>query len=260
MHARFHRRRAELILIICGLSLFFVSELRAQTVTEPSAGTAPATREADRNYNPGEWYVAGFGGYTFGHGFNDAAGTGLQSGTNVGNRDLANSVAYGVKVGRYFAGRLNWLGIEVEGYNSTPHIKQSGAVEGSHLRVTTLGINLVARVSLWCGTRRETDRDRSANWGAYQDGAYCPVQPYAGLGIGTFFARASDRDGGSSDVAPGWNVLAGVRYFVSHHVAVFGEYKHNLAFLQFQNIEGRGAGFEGWYNASHVVGGLSLHF
>ena len=56
------------------------------------------------------------------------------------------------------------------------------------------------------------------------------------------------------------NVLAGLRYFLSDHIALFGEYKHNLAFLEFPNIEGQGAGFEGWYLASHIVGGLSLHF
>jgi hypothetical protein len=261
MHSKIRIRKAQLLLVtLCAGGLVSGFDVRAQTATNSSAQQPAAKRLPDRLLDPGEWYVAGFGGYTLGHGFNDSAGTGQLSGVNPGNRDLADSVAYGLKVGRYFGGQWNWLGIEAEGFNSTPHIKQSGSEEGSHLRVTTLGINLVARIKLWCGTQRGIDGTARRNWGAYQDNAYCPVQPYAGVGIGTFFARASDQDGASSDIAPGWNVLAGLRYFISDNVALFGEYKHNLAFLEFQDIEGPGAGFKGWYHASHIVGGLSLHF
>ena len=258
MHAVF-RATAHLLLILCAVMWMDAVDVHAQTPSDNSTKQAPAG-QVDGARAGGEWYVAGFGGYTIGHGFNDAAGTGSLSGVNIGNRSLADSVAYGIKVGRYLTGLWNWLGVEVEGFNSTPHIKQSGALEGSHLRVTTLGINLVGRIKLWCGTRRGIDGSSHRNWGPYQDNAYCPVQPYGGVGIGTFFAHASDHDGSSSDIAPGWNVLAGLRYFLSDHIALFGEYKHNLAFLEFPNIEGQGAGFEGWYLASHIVGGLSLHF
>lgn len=239
MHAVF-RRAAQFLMILCGVIWIDAVDLHAQTVPDGSAKPAPVL-QVHRAPTGSEWYVAGFGGYTIGHGFNDSAGTGSLSGVNIGDRDLADSVAYGVKVGRYLSGQWNWLGMEVEGFNSTPHIKQSGAVEGSHLRVTTLGINLVARMKLWCGTRRGIDRSAHHNWGPYQDNAYCPVQPYGSFGIGTFFARASDSDGRSSDIAPGWNVLAGLRYFLSDHVALFGEYKHTLAFLEFQDIEGQGS-------------------
>ena len=259
MHEK-NRRATFLLAVLCAGSVLFGLDVGAQTPTDSKGHQPSAMRSPDHSVDDGEWYVAGFGGYTLGHGFNDSAGTGQLSGVNLGNRDLADSVAYGLKVGRYFGGQWNWLGMEAEGFNSTPHIKQSGAEEGSHLRMTTLGINLVARMKLWCGTRRGIDGTARRSWGAYQDNAYCPVQPYAGVGVGTFFARASDRDGASSDVAPGWNVLAGLRYFMSDHVALFGEYKHNLAFVDFRDIEGPGAGFEGWYLASHIVGGLSLHF
>jgi hypothetical protein len=248
------------VMIVCGIPATGGGAGHAQTTVNGSTKQDSSARSVDRGRTAGEWYVAAFGGYTIGHGFNDSAGTGSLSGVNPGNRNLADSVAYGVKVGHYFPGLWNWLGVEVEGFNSTPHIKQFGAIEGSHLRVTTLGVNLVARMKLWCGTRRGIGKTQHQNWGPYQDNAYCPIQPYAGLGVGTFFARASGRDGAGSDVAPGWNVLAGLRYFVNDRVALFGEYKHNLAFLEFSDLEGRGAGFEGWYHASHIVGGLSLHF
>jgi hypothetical protein len=234
-------------------------DVHAQTASDSPTTQVPAG-QADRTRTGGEWYVAGFGGYTIGHGFNDTSGTGQASGVAFNHRELAESGVYGMKIGQYFPRHWNWLGVEVEGFNSTPHIGQTGTEEGSHLRVTTLGVNLVGRMKLWCGTRLGIDRTKHQNWGPYQDNAYCPIQPYGGLGVGTFFARASDSDGSSSDIAPGWNMLAGVRYFVSNHIALFGEYKHNLAFMEFQNIEGLGAGFEGVYNASHIVGGLSLHF
>jgi hypothetical protein len=257
---RFIGRRLYIAVTAAALGLFLHSGSRAEPGAPPVGGGEARLPAAHAGYQPAEWYVAGFGGYTIGHGFADATGTGTQSGTDFGNRGLADSATYGVKVGRYFPGLWNWLGVEVEGFNSTPHIKQSGAEEGTHLRVTTLGVNLVGRMKLWCATRRDSARTRAANWGAYQDNVYCPVQPYAGVGIGTFFARASEQDGASSDVAPGWNMLAGLRYFMNDHVALFGEYKHNLAFLDFRDIDGRGAGLEGWYQASHIVGGLSVHF
>jgi opacity protein-like surface antigen len=85
-------------------------------------------------------------------------------------------------------------------------------------------------------------------------------QPYAGVGIGVFFARAkfSGPTGGTDNdnAVPGLNALAGLRYFASDHIALFAEYKYNRAAFEFPTA----IGIEGDYSANHVLGGVSYHF
>jgi hypothetical protein len=57
----------------------------------------------------------------------------------------------------------------------------------------------------------------------------------------------------SDNAAPGLNALAGVRYYITRGVAVFGEYKCNRVNLDFDNLGGTGAGLSGTYSVSHVV-------
>jgi opacity protein-like surface antigen len=112
---------------------------------------------------------------------------------------------------------------------------------------------------------RDSDARRSSADPAYRDPAYrdddfCRLQPYVGAGVGIFFARASNGTSSSDNGVPGLNALAGVRYFFTEHVALFGEYKYNRATFEFENIGGSGAGLKGDYSVSHIVGGLSFHF
>lgn len=246
--------------------------------TARSVGSAPPPPSEQRtdSHASGEMYVAGFGGYTFGHGIGDPEGFGSIAGVRFNDGiDLKNSGVYGAKVGYFFPDRLDWLGLEVEAFNTTPHIKQHAEFrgpggggetisEGSHLRVTTLAFNVVGRLKLACGARSDSTGSRRVS-DASRDEAFCPLQPYAGVGLGLFFARANDIDGSNTDNAvPGLNVLAGVRYFVTRHVAVFGEYKYNRATFEFDridtNLAGVPGGFRGNYSASMLVGGLSFHF
>lgn len=210
--------------------------------------------------HPSELYFAGFGGYTFGHGINDVEGTGLASGNNFGNIGLKNSGVYGAKLGYFLPDRLNWLGLEIEGFNTTPHIKESSFATSSNLRVTTLAFNAIARAKMMCDyddDRRDSPRTRDTD--SRRD--FCRLQPYVGAGLGLFFARASSAGSSVSDnAAPGLNALAGVRYYITRGVAVFGEYKYNRVNLDFDNLGGTGAGLSGTYSVSHVVGGLSFHF
>lgn len=96
-----------------------------------------------------EWYVAGQVGPTFGDRLKDIQGTGSLTTLTpqISDFDLANSIAYGAKLG-YFPGG-GWLGLEVEAFNTTPNIKSfegsAGYVPGVHFRVTTIGLNLIAR-------------------------------------------------------------------------------------------------------------------
>lgn len=224
---------------------------------------------------PGELYVAGFGGWTLGHSFSNTNDGGASSAQ--GSFDLADSVVYGMKVGYFMPGRMNWLGVELEGFNTTPHLEQRDNVPGSHLRVTTLGLNLIARKRLACRADDRDHYDRTRHTTAYEkDGRYyddrtpveenerCPLQVYAGAGPAIFFAETSNQFGNSSEKGEvGVNALAGLKYFVHRNVAIFGEYKFNYAgfdFQQFQSTAAAAQGITGNYKASHFVGGLAVHF
>jgi opacity protein-like surface antigen len=244
--------------------------------TRTAADTAPSTYRRipppDRRYDyehPGELYVAGFGGYTFAHTFNNVQGVDAGSGTRFPTIDLKNSGVYGAKVGYYLPNRWDWLGFEVEGFNTSPALAQTSTTTGSLLRVTTLAFNIVARAQLGCTRRSETDRtdrdvrNRRPGEPDYRnrDVEFCRLQPYAGVGLGVFFAHASGGPGDSDNAVPGFNGLAGLRYFVTDHIALFGEYKYNRATFTFNNsVVGNPVPLQGDYSASMVVGGLSLHF
>jgi opacity protein-like surface antigen len=191
-----------------------------------------------------EWYLAGTAGVNFGDRINTIGGTGPQAGVPgpLVDFDLQNSITYGAKVG-YFPGH-SWFGIEGEVLHTTPHIKSLprtptlDEVPGVHLRLTTIGANFIAR---------------------YPGRTF---QPYAGAGIGMAIARIGDTATVQSDtdVTAAWNLLVGLRAFLTSHVAVFTEYKYQGASLQFDQAFGSDGGFAGNYRAQHILGGLSYHF
>ena len=132
-------------------------EQRAREAERADTQRAERQREAARaekrneRDERGEFYVAGFGGYTIGHGFDDVEGTGALSGTNLGDIDQKDSGVYGAKVGYFMLPRrLNWLGVEMEAFNTTPHLKETPLTTGAHLRVTTLAFNVIARAKMMC--------------------------------------------------------------------------------------------------------------
>jgi len=246
----------------------------------------------------GELYVAGFGGYTLGHSFTNLDGTGTLKGTGVESLDLANSAVYGMKVGYFLpTHRMNWLGFELEGFSTSPHLEQqNGFSDGSNLRVTTVAMNVIARKRLGCHDRDRHDRTRHAttydkdgrhydkddkdgrhydkdgrhyyedDWSPEDENARCPLQIYAGAGPAIFFAQTSNRFASSSENGEvGVNALAGVKYFVHRKVSIFGEYKFNYAGFDFNEYgspasAGGSGGITGNYKASHFVGGLAVHF
>jgi opacity protein-like surface antigen len=241
---------------------------------------ARAQRYRDDHRHHGETYVAGFGGVTFGGTTMNMEGRGSALGTSIDNPSLANSAVYGLKIGYFHPGRLNWLGLEVEGFNSTPHIKESGGLPGTHLRLTTLGLNVIARKKLACRDRedrrrsdvrdprasdvRDADYWDADDYSALHDNARCPMQVYGGVGLGLFFAETSNQFGRASDNGrAGLNALAGMKYFFNEHIALFAEYKFNYVDLKFDQNQINGgptAGLNGTYLINHVVGGLAYHF
>ena len=157
---------------------------------------------------------------------------------NLGDRDLADAGVYGGKVGHFFGDRMDWLGVEMEAFNTTPHVEQQGLVPGSHFRVTTLAFNLIGRLKLGCETKTVRTEPRSRREGIRYETRYerefCRLQPYGGVGLGVFFANLSNNGNSVSDNAvPGLNALAGVRYYFTERIALFAEYKYNWAVLEF---------------------------
>lgn len=183
-----------------------------------------------------EWYVAGQVGATFADQLKDVEGTNSLAGLTAPDFDLQNSVAYGLKLG-YFPGD-SWVGLEAEAFHTTPHIKNLDDIPGVHFRVTTVGLNLIAR---------------------YPGRTY---QPYIGIGggvaighVGNSATTTSDTDSSSS-----LQVLAGLRAFVTPRVALFTEYKYTDASFQFTGAFGSVGGFQADYAAQHLMFGMSYHF
>jgi len=191
-----------------------------------------------------EWYLAGTAGVNFADRINTIGGTGPQAGLPgpLVDFDLQNSITYGGKAG-YFPGH-SWFGIEGEVLHTTPHIKSLprtatlDEVPGVHLRLTTIGANFIAR---YPGRM---------------------IQPYVGAGIGMAIARIGDTATvrSDTDVTAAWNLLVGLRAFLTSHVAMFTEYKYQGLSLQFDQAFGPDGGFAGNYRAQHILGGLSYHF
>jgi hypothetical protein len=67
MHEK-NRRAIFLLGALCAGSVLFGLDVGAQTPTDPKVHQPSAMRAPDHSVDGGEWYVAGFGGYTLGHG------------------------------------------------------------------------------------------------------------------------------------------------------------------------------------------------
>jgi opacity protein-like surface antigen len=197
-----------------------------------------------------ETYVAGQVGATLPQNLSDIDFTGMAAGLTSSDLKLKESLMYGAKVGHYFES-AKWLGIELEAFNSTPHVKQqdvtisapgvgsaSGNLTGATLRMTTVALNLVAR---------------------YQAGQF---EPYVGAGIGAFFAHLKETTppgSSQSSMTPGLNTQVGLRYRITPQMAVFSEWKFNYTRLDFDETSSA-LGFKGTYQAHHFVFGVGYHF
>lgn len=205
-----------------------------------------------------EMYIGGGLGISLPNSFSNVSGLGINSSLKGNELDLATSPIYGAKVGYFFPG-LNWLGVEGEFLYSNPHMKQQvlkstgtvnipgiGTVQccepqnvpGAHIRMMTAAANVIAR---YPGKR---------------------FQPYIGVGFTMNWARFSSpaprlgRAQVASDTSPGFNVLAGSRFFLTKHVALFGEYKYMKSSFDF----GNNVLFQADYSAHNLIAGVSLHF
>jgi opacity protein-like surface antigen len=168
----------------------------------------------------------------------------------LSDHSLQTSLAYGAKVGHYFD-RLPWLGMELEVFNAHPHIKQQdvtitapppgGSITflspGATIRMTTLAFNVLARYP----------------------GKH--FQPYAGVGLGVFFARLHDKAVGASQssTTEGLNTQLGLRYLVTDRVFAFGEWKFNYVRTNFNQTPAL-FGFDATYTARNFMFGVGYNF
>lgn len=198
-------------------------------------------------------YVAGQAGVSLPNSFSNVEGVGSLAGVSISDLSLQNSVIYGAKLGYYFDS-MKWLGVETEVFNSTPHLKQQDAT-GSFG-----GVPL--------GTANFTGQSvRVLNWAPinivvrHQMGQF---EPYAGVGMGVFFARIKDGETGesSSSTNVGLNTQVGLRYLVTQNVSLFGEWKYNRASFDFSESSPTQAtgGLKGDYSAHILAFGLGYHF
>ena len=166
--------------------------------------------------------------------------------TDVGKLDLSNNLAYGAKFGHYFDDRgFNWFGLEVDMYRSAPDVKQqrlpistnprlSGSIPGGDFLVHSLAFNALVRVT----------------------GYQYKIEPYAGLGIGLNMGNISDGNfRPEASFAPSFNILAGVKYYLTPKIASFIEYKYNFAQFHFTK-----SNVTADYRANLFMFGIASHF
>ena len=238
-----------------------------------------------------EWYVAGYGGLSFGNKLHDVSmpneglrlaqqqfpsvlipstGDTVTQSFKTDNLALANSAVYGAKVGYFFTREgYSWLGVELDAFTSKPDIKQQNlktrqeyTFSPSQQTIT----NQCLPFSLLCPEVGVNDgnlnvRESSlrvvaltANVIARYPGQW--IQPYAGVGGGVFYFSGSGQFEGRH-YAPGLNVMGGLKLLATEEWGLFVEGRYNFSYLNnFDPV----FGLNGSYQAIHTVAGVSYQF
>lgn len=212
-----------------------------------------------------EVYLGGQAGTSvMGNSLTDAKLTDFSPSGTMSDRELSRSILVGAKVGYYFS-QLRWLGVETEVSYTTPNIKQQntrvavppgavlqgfgpvtggtaeGVLPGDHFRVITWApVNLMFRYPVM------------------------RLQPYVGVGLGLFFARVHTTqvgvEGSQSDFSIGLNAKAGLEFYITRNLSVFGEWKYNRANFGFDSNANGAFGLGVDYHVHFAAGGISYHF
>ena len=211
-----------------------------------------------------EAYVAGQLGAplpSLGGGLTDAEFNVTSPPFEIPDQPLKSSLLYGAKIGYYFH-QVRWFGLETEVYNTMPHMKQLDTTwtipAGTFLPgVGTVPVSVTSPVTL------PGNHLRVLMWAPvnlmfrYPNGR---LQPYIGFGPGIFFARVNVTEAGveanQSNTRVGLNAKVGAEFFLTRHIAVFGEWKYNWVRFNFDEALGTAA----TYSMHLVAGGLSYHF
>lgn len=235
-----------------------------------------------------EWYVAGYGGLSFGNKLydvtmpefgqnaahaqfpsvlNPVTGDTVSQSFKTSNLSLANTAVYGAKVGYFFTREgYSWLGLELDAFTSKPDIKQANLSTRQEFTftpgTTTECLNLGTRcpqVGVNNGTLNVRESSLrvatlTANLIARYPGKW--FQPYAGIGGGVFYFTGSGQFEGRQ-YAPGVNVLGGLKLLATEQWGLFVEGRYNFAYVSnFDPV----FGLSGSYRAVHMIAGVSYHF
>lgn len=181
----------------------------------------------------------------------------------MSDRDLSRSILGGLRLGYYFP-RAHWFGVETEAFYTTPHIKQQSTritiqpgatfqgspVSGGSIEAVITGDHF--RVITWAPVNVMVRYHKTK------------LQPYAGIGLGVFFARINTTvagfEGTQSSTSVGLNAKAGLEYYFTRHISVFAEWKYNKASFTFDPNNSGAAGLETDYQVHFATGGLNYHF
>jgi len=181
----------------------------------------------------------------------------------MSDRELSRSILGGIKLGYYFP-RVPWLGIETEAFYTTPHIKRQIT------EVTIQPGSILQGSPVVGGTTRNVltgDHFRVITWAPvnvmlrYHK---TRLQPYAGVGLGVFFARINTTlagfEGSQSSTSIGLNAKAGLEFYFTRHLSMFAEWKYNKTSFTFDPNSSQAAGIEADYQVHFATGGLNYHF
>jgi len=223
----------------------------------------PAAGQDEVRVKPVDSYISVFGGVALP---SKTDVTEVGPGTNLTLFDvkLDSSPSIGGKIGMYTtqfrAGTGLDFGFELDITNFTPDQKGnqvlSGTLNGvpvgvitSHINInsTLIAVNLLARKP----------------FGVTQDLPNGRWYPYVGIGGGvqtsTFEPPGTIKKGRQTD--PAFQGLAGVKAFLTQHVALFGEYKFTHASHTFETQSGGAIITDNYtFNVNHFVGGIAVHF
>ena len=209
-----------------------------------------------------EWYVGAQLGGVFPNtiGRADVQTSTLPAGTSFSNVDLNNSIMYGAKAGYYFQQRgLEWLGLETEVYHANPDVASQSI--RTNLPAGFVFTSPASCVGLTTCAVPFSGADLSiTTWapvivmGRYAHG---PLQPYAGVGLGLFFASTNVLGPSTSTTEPGLVTKLGLEYKLNDQIGLFGEWKYNHANLSFSSGSTR---LSADYNAHILAFGLNVNF
>ena len=238
----------------------------------------------------GEWYVAGYGGYTapsslsdvkmnnygLNLGFQEFPGAGaipplgtLTQDFKTSDVNLKSSAMFGGKVGYFFKDEgFSWLGVEVEAYTSQPTIKNQTVSTNHDLiylpfnplppGICLPGTTCQAQVTNK-GTLALSESSMRLIAVAFNIVARYPgkiFQPYVGVGAGGFYFTSTGQIDGHQ-VVPGLNLQAGMKWLATEEWGLFIEGKYNYATIT--NLDPT-FGLSGQYSAFSGLAGIAYHF
>ncbi|MFQ5913108.1 MAG: outer membrane protein [Nitrospinota bacterium] len=175
--------------------------------------------------------------------------------------ELDTSASIGGKIGAWWTGLRPSTGLDFGAELDITHFGPDINSQGTSASGTFLGIPIIGVV---------TNRiDLSATIIAVNLLARWPLgvspglphgrwHPYVGIGGGFEILDADPAGpGDDSDTTEVLQVLAGLKFFLTRYLALFGEYKYTHGGHTFQGVTGK---VEADVSATHIVGGVAVHF